>query len=52
MNCYEVSELLPAYALGALEPDEVKLIEVHLNQGQDHDEELLELRMTLFALDR
>src|SRR4249919_1414644 len=52
MNCYEVSELLPAYVLGALEPDEVKLIEVHLDQGQEHDEELVELRATVFALDR
>jgi anti-sigma-K factor RskA len=52
MNCEEISELLPAYVMGALEPDEVEAIEVHLREGHEHDAELVELRATLFALDR
>lgn len=52
MNCEEISELLPAYVLGALEPDEVEAIEEHLRAGREHDEELVELRTTVFALDR
>lgn len=52
MNCEEISELLPAYVLGALEPDEVEAIEAHLRAGREHDAELVELRATVFALDR
>lgn len=52
MNCEEISELLPAYVLGALEPDEMALVEAHLRAGREHDDELVELRATLFALDR
>ena len=52
MNCEEISELLPAYVLGALEPDEVEAIEAHLREGREHDEELVELRTTVFAMDR
>ncbi len=52
MNCEEISDLLPAYVLGALEPDEVEAIEEHLRAGREHDEELVELRTTVFALDR
>ena len=52
MNCEEISELLPAYVMGALEPDEVEAIEAHLRDGHEHDTELVELRATLFALDR
>jgi len=52
MNCEEVTDLLPAYVLGALEPDEVELVEVHIRDCREHDEELVELRATVFALDR
>jgi anti-sigma-K factor RskA len=45
-------ELLPAYVLGALEPDEVREVETHLRSGREHDDELVELRATLLALDR
>ena len=52
MNCEEISELLPAYVLGALEPDELEAIEEHLRAGREHDQELVELRATVFAMDR
>ena len=52
MNCEEVRELLPAYLLGALERDEVDVVETHLKLGHEHDDELVELRATVFALDR
>lgn len=52
MNCNEVRELLPAYVLGALEGDETGEIEAHLRSGREHDDELVELRATVFALDR
>lgn len=52
MNCEEISELLPAYVLGALERDEMEAVEAHLREGREHDAELVELRATLFALDR
>jgi anti-sigma-K factor RskA len=52
MNCEEVSELLPAYVLGALDGDEVDAVEAHLRTGHEHDDELAELRLTVFALDR
>jgi anti-sigma-K factor RskA len=52
VNCDEVHELLPAYVLGALDADEVDALEAHLRAGKEHDEELLDLRATVFALDR
>jgi anti-sigma-K factor RskA len=52
MNCEEVRELLPAYVLGALENAEVNEVEAHLRSGHEHDDELAELRLTVFALDR
>lgn len=52
MNCNEVQELLPAYVLGALEADETREVEAHLRSGREHDDELVELRATAFALDR
>lgn len=52
MNCEEVRELLPAYASGILEESEMRAVEEHLRGGSEHDEELMELRASLFALDR
>jgi anti-sigma-K factor RskA len=52
MNCEEATELLPAYVLGALEPDEVAEVESHLAGCRRHDQELVELRATVFAIDR
>jgi anti-sigma-K factor RskA len=52
MNCAEVNELLPAYVLGALEQDEVEALEAHLVSGNEHDDDLVELRATVFAMDR
>jgi anti-sigma-K factor RskA len=52
MNCEEVRELLPAYVLGVLDREEVDVLEIHLRSGHEHDEELVELRATVFALDR
>jgi anti-sigma-K factor RskA len=51
MTCDEVRELLPAYALGLLEGDELEAVEAHLRAGREHDDELVELRATSFALD-
>lgn len=52
MKCEEVSELLSAYVLGALDKDEVSAVEEHLRTGHEHDDELADLRLTVFALDR
>ena len=52
MNCEEVRELLPAYVVGKLERDEVQAVEEHIRAGREHDDELVELRATVFALDR
>jgi anti-sigma factor RsiW len=52
MNCEDVRELLPAYVLGALGAAEFFAVEEHLRLGHEHDEELVELRATVFALDR
>jgi anti-sigma-K factor RskA len=52
MNCDDVRELLPAYVLGALDAEDLEAVEEHLRAGNEHDEELVELRATVFALDR
>lgn len=52
MNCDEVRELLPAYVLGALDADDLEAVEAHLRGGREHDDELVELRATVIALDR
>jgi anti-sigma-K factor RskA len=52
MNCEQARELLPAYTLGVLDVDETREVEAHLRTGHEHDEELVELRATVFALDR
>jgi len=52
MNCEEVRDLLPAYVLGALDAGEMQAVEEHLRLGREHDGELVELRASVFALDR
>jgi anti-sigma-K factor RskA len=52
MNCEKVRELLPAYVMSALDRDELNDVEAHLSAGHEHDNELVELRATVFALDR
>jgi anti-sigma-K factor RskA len=52
MNCDDVSEMLPAYVLGALDADDLEAVEAHLRAGREHDEEIVELRATVIALDR
>ena len=52
MNCKQAQELLPAYVLGVLDADELSEVEAHLRDGHEHDDELVELRATVFALDR
>jgi anti-sigma-K factor RskA len=52
MNCEDIRELLPAYVLGALDADDLATVEEHLRLGHEHDDELVELRATVFALDR
>jgi anti-sigma-K factor RskA len=51
MNCDEARELLPAYALGALDAEELSAVEAHLRTCREHDGELIDLRATVFALD-
>jgi len=51
MNCEKVRELLPAYVMSALDRDELNEVEAHLSAGHEHDDELVELRATVFALD-
>lgn len=51
MNCEEIRELLPAYALDLLEGEEREAVEAHLRAGREHDAELVELRATGFALE-
>jgi hypothetical protein len=41
----------PGYVLGALDREEVDLVEIHLRSRHEHDQELVELRATVFALD-
>jgi anti-sigma-K factor RskA len=52
MNCEKVRELLPAYVMSALDRDELNEVEAHLSAGHEHDDELVDLRATVFALDR
>ncbi|MFN8585766.1 MAG: anti-sigma factor [Dehalococcoidia bacterium] len=51
MTCDELLEVLPAYALGVLEPEEQAAAEAHLAECGEHDSELVELRATSLALD-
>jgi anti-sigma-K factor RskA len=50
MNCDETSELLAAYALDALSPDEASAVERHLEGCRRHDAELRELREGVAAI--
>jgi hypothetical protein len=51
VTCEEIRELLPAYALGLLDADEIAAVEAHLAECREHDAELVDLRATGFALD-
>ena len=50
MNCDEVAELLPAYAVDALAGDEAQAVASHLESCRRHDKELAELAQTAAAL--
>ena len=50
MTCDEMRELLPGYALDALDLAETTDIELHLRDCREHDDELVGLRATGFAL--
>lgn len=50
MTCEELRDLLPGYVLDALEPAEVAAVEAHLRDCREHDDEVVELRATGFAL--
>ncbi|MGE0229006.1 MAG: anti-sigma factor [Dehalococcoidia bacterium] len=51
MSCEELRDLLPAYALGILEPDEHAAVEAHLASCREHEADLVDLRATTLALD-
>ena len=50
MTCDEVRELLPGYALEALDPSERDAVDAHLMTCRLHDEDLVQLRTTGMAL--
>lgn len=50
MTCDEVQDLLPGYALEALDADEMDEIDAHLMECREHDEDLVELRATQMAM--
>ena len=50
MTCEELRDLLPGYALDALEPVEVAAVEAHLRDCREHDDEVVGLRATGLAL--
>ncbi|MEX2446465.1 MAG: anti-sigma factor [Dehalococcoidia bacterium] len=50
MNCDELDEALPGYALGALDAEEREAVEAHLAGCREHDDALAELRATGLAL--
>jgi len=51
VNCEAVHDLLPAYALGLLDADDLHEVEAHLATCRDHDAELVDLRAASMALD-
>lgn len=51
MSCEDIRDLLPAYALGMLDGEEIGTVEAHLRDCRSHDAELVELRATSFALE-
>ncbi|MEX2228954.1 MAG: anti-sigma factor [Dehalococcoidia bacterium] len=50
MTHEEIRDLLPGYALGALDGDEIAAVDDHLRDCREHDQELVELRATVLAL--